>query len=82
MYIYYILAYDISEMAPKLKGAADPTSVDAVALSSWLLCFGLESTESRREMSHWIEWQIDTSPPWAAYRAIMASLLVAMDEMP
>ena len=70
------------EMAPKLKGAAGPTSVDAVALSSWLLSFGLASIELREEMAHWTVWLANTSPPWAAYRATMASPLVAMDKMP
>ena len=43
---------DDSEMAPKLKGTAGPTYVDAVALSSWLPCFGLALTELREEMAH------------------------------
>ena len=69
-------------MAPKLKVAAGPTSVDAVALSSWLLSFGLASIELREEMAHWTEWLANTSPPWTAYRATMASHLVAMNKMP
>ena len=60
---------DVSEMAPKLKGAAGPASVYAI-------------TELREEMAHWTEWLANTSPPWAAYRATMASCLVAMDKMP
>ena len=39
-----------------MKGATGPTSVDAVALSSWLLCFGLGRTELREEMACWAEW--------------------------
>ena len=68
-------------MAPKLKRAAGSTSVGAVAISSWLLCFGMASTELRDEMAHWTERLAKTSPQWAAYKATMASHLVAMDEM-
>ena len=73
---------NVVEMAPKLKEAAGPTSVNAVAFSSWLLSLGLSSTELREEMAHCTEWLADTSPPWAAYRATMASCLVAIDKMP
>ena len=73
---------DVVEMSPKLMGAASPTSVNAIALSSWLLFFCLASTELREEMAHWTEWLANTSPPWAAYRATMASHLVAMNKMP
>ena len=69
-------------MAPKLKEAAGLTTVDAVALSSWLLCFGSTLTKLREEMAQWTEWLANTSPPWAAYRATMASHLVSMDKMP
>ena len=55
------------EKAPKLKGAAGPTSVDALVLTSWLLCFGFASIELREEMAHWTEWLANASPPWAAY---------------
>ena len=61
-----ITADDVTEMASKLKGAAGPTFVDAVALSSWLLCFSLASQELKEEMAHWTEWLANTSPPWAA----------------
>ena len=43
---------------------------------------GLTSTELREEMAHWTEWLVNTSPPWAAYRATMANCLDAMDKMP
>ena len=46
-----ITADDVFEMMPKLKGAVGPTSVDVVASSSWLLCFGLASTELRGEIA-------------------------------
>ena len=73
---------DVAEMALKLKGATGPTSVDAVTLSSWILCFGLASKELREEMAHWTEWLANTSPPWVAYKATMASCIIVMDKMP
>ena len=40
------------------------------------------STELKEEMARWTVWLANTSQPWAAYRATMASCLVAMDKMP
>ncbi|KAI2506095.1 hypothetical protein MHU86_8326 [Fragilaria crotonensis] len=41
-------------------------------------------TSPRRceEMAAWTNWLANTSPPWAAYRAVMANRLVALDKQP
>ena len=33
-------------------------------------------------MAAWVEWLGNTHPPWAAYRALMACRLVALDKQP
>ena len=33
-------------------------------------------------MVSWVEWLGNDSPPWAAYRALMACRLVALDKQP
>ena len=73
---------DIARVAPKLSGAGGPSGVDAVALSNWLIRFGEESAALRTELAHWATWLCNESPPWAAYRALMACRLVALDKQP
>eukprot|EP00957_Ditylum_brightwellii_P158547 12068446-Ditylum_brightwellii.AAC.1 len=36
----------------------------------------------RDEMADWADWLGNGSPPWAAYRALMACCLVALDKCP
>ena len=61
---------------------ARPGGTDAVELSNWLLRFGGESEAFRSEMAAWCNWLSNTHPPWAAYRAMMANRLVALDKEP
>ena len=72
----------IERVAAKLSGAAGLSGVDAVALNDWLLRYGPESDSLREEMAAWAEWLGNESPPWAAYRALMACRLVALDKEP
>ncbi|KAI2490762.1 hypothetical protein MHU86_23809 [Fragilaria crotonensis] len=71
---------DVEAISPRLAGAAGPGGTDAVDLANWLLRFGLEAL--REEMAAWTNWLANTSPPWAAYRAVMANRLVALDKQP
>jgi hypothetical protein len=72
----------VEEVASKLSGAAGPGGTDAIALANWLLRFGAESELLRREMAAWASWLANSHPPWAAYRALMACRLVALDKQP
>ena len=56
--------------------------VDAYALANWLCRYGTSSKALRVEVAHWVEWLSNTHPPWAAYRALMSSRLVAFDKEP
>ena len=72
----------VEKVASQLSGAAGPGGTDAVDLRNWLLRFNEESKELRKEMAAWTNWLANHSPPWAAYRALMASRLIALDKQP
>ena len=69
-------------MADRMKGGAGPSSVDAQAMSQMLLKFGKDSQVLREEMASWVESLGNDSPPWAAYWALMACRLVALNKQP
>ena len=73
---------DVEILSSRLSGAAGPGGTDAVDLTNWLLRFGTESDGLRSEMAAWANWLANTHPPWAAYRAMMANRLVALDKEP
>jgi hypothetical protein len=73
---------DVELISSRLSGAAGPGGTDAVELCNWLLRFGNESETLRSEMAAWTNWLANTHPPWAAYRAMMANRLVALDKQP
>ena len=73
---------DVEAISSRLSGAAGPGGTDAVDLANWLLRFGRESEALREEMAAWTNWLANTAPPWAAYRAMMANRLVALDKQP
>ena len=72
----------VETVASRLSGAAGPGGTDAVALQNWLLRFGAESEQLRRELAAWAHWLSNEHPPWAAYRALMACRLIALDKQP
>ena len=51
-------------------------------LRNWLLRFGAESEALRHELATLTNLLANESPPWAAYRALMACRLVALDKQP
>ena len=72
----------VEEVAAKLSGAAGPGGPDSVALKAWCLGFGQTSGELRSELAAFATWLANSNPPWAAYRALMACRLVALDKQP
>ena len=72
----------VEEVASNLRGGAGPGSVDAIAMSNWLLRHGKYSQMLREELASWTEWLCNSMPPFAAYRALMACRLVALDKQP
>ena len=77
-----VTAMDIEEVSRKISGGAGPSGVDYIDLRNWLLRFGAESEGLRVEMANWTNWLANSHPPWAAYRALMAARLVALDKEP
>ena len=64
-------------VASKLSGAAGALGAEAVELRNCLLCFGCVSEELRVVVASLAYWMTNSSPPWSAYSALMACLLVA-----
>ena len=77
-----ITAETDEKVASHLSGAAGPSGTNAVDLSNWLLRHGAESQLLRNEMAYMARWLANDHPPWAAYRALMACRLVALDKEP
>jgi hypothetical protein len=72
----------VETVASRLSGAAGPGGTDAIDLRNWLLRFGAESEQLRCALANLAEWMANGHPPWAAYRALMACRLVALDKSP
>ena len=51
-------------------------------LRNWLLCFGCASEEFRVVVASLADWMANSSPPWAAYCALMVCRLVVLDKKP
>ena len=49
-------------------------------LKYWCTQFSAESDALREEMDRWTRCLSNRSPPWAAYRALMAGCLVTLDK--
>ena len=66
----------------RLLRGAGPGGTDSVSIQHWLLRFGAVSGEIRQIVSELGEWLSNGWPPWAAYCAMMAGLLIALDKSP
>ena len=75
-------AMGVEAIASKLSGAAGLDSVDAAMAKAMLTAYGRSSAELREELVEWAEWLANTSPPWAAYRAMMSRRLAGLDKQP
>ena len=73
---------DVTWVASKLSGAADSLGAEAMELRNWLFYFGCASEEFIFVVASLSDWMANSSPPWAAYHALMACCLVALDKRP
>ena len=73
---------DVMWVASKLSDAASALGAEAIELRNWLLCFGCASEELRVVVARLDDWMANSSPPWAAYRALMACCLLSLDKQP
>ena len=69
-------------VASKLSAAAGLLGAEAIELIKWLLCFRWASEELSVVVARLVDWMANSSPPWAAYCALMACCLVALDKRP
>jgi hypothetical protein len=72
----------ISLRAVHLSGGAGPCGVDGTTLKEWLICHEVSSKCLQEEMVHWVVWLRNNSPPFAAYRAVNLSHMLAGDKKP
>ncbi len=77
-----VSADHVEKIASRLSGAAGVDGIDGVELRNWLLRFGEHSLRLRQAMADTVAWLANTHPPWAAYRALAACRLVALDKKP
>ena len=69
-------------VAGELSGASGISVTDMMAFQSWILRFSQASASLKEEMAACMDWLENKSPPRAAYRAIMAARLVALEKCP
>ena len=73
---------DVMWVVSKLSGAAGAMGAESIELRNWLLHFGCASEDFRVVVARLADWMANSSPPWAAYRALMACCLVALNKRP
>ena len=71
---------DVMWVASKISGTAGALGAEAIELRNWLLRFGCASEDLRVVVAILANWMSNSSPPWAAYRALMACRLVALNK--
>ena len=72
----------MTQVASTLGGSGGPSGVDAVALREWLLRYGDASAKLRESLRNALLCLANSRPSWAAFRALMACRLVALDKQP
>ena len=73
---------DVTWVASKLSGAEGALGAEAIELRNWLLHFRCASEELRVVVARLTDWMANSSPLWAAYRALISCRLVALDKRP
>ena len=69
-------------MVSKLSGSSGTLGNEAIELRNWLLFFRCVSKEFRVVVANLADWVANSSPPGAAYLALMACCLVALNKRP
>ena len=73
---------DVTSVTSNISGVLGALGAEALGLSKWLVFFGCLLKELRAVIANMTEWMDNSSPPWAAYCALMACRLVALDKRP
>ena len=69
-------------VAGRLSWGAGTGGTDSISLQHWLLRFGAASGALRLIVAEMGEWLSNGRLPWAAYRALMSSRLIALEKIP
>ena len=77
-----ITSETVNQVAGVLRGSAGLGGTDVDAVSLWLLQHGEASAKLRSTFADFCCWMANTFPPWAAYRALMAGRLIALNKFP
>ena len=73
---------DVMWDASKLSGAAGALGAEVIDLRNWLPHFRCAPEEFIFDIANLAEWMAKPPPPWAAYCALLACCLVALDKSP
>ena len=73
---------DVTWVASNLSGAVGGLGAEAIGMRNWLLCFRCALKELRVVFASLADLMANFFPPWAAYCALMACRLVALDKRP
>ena len=65
-------------MESKLSSAAGALGYEATEIKHWLPWFGCASEGMRIIVAELTNWLTNSSPPWDAYRTLMACRLVVL----
>ena len=65
-----------------LLGGTGEMEAEAIELRNWLLHFGCAQEDLRFIFADLANWMANSSHPWAAYHALMACCLIALDMRP
>ena len=73
---------NVTWVASKHSGAAGALRAEAIELQNCLLLFGCATEELRVVLARMADWMANSSPSWAAYRALITCCLLVLDRRP
>ena len=72
--------YDVvKSVTKKLSGSSGPGGMDLEALQGWILKFWEDSKTLCTRIDFFVNWMVNESSPWAAYRAFMSGHMISFD---
>eukprot|EP00957_Ditylum_brightwellii_P146773 11173696-Ditylum_brightwellii.AAC.1 len=77
-----VTAAMVEKVATWMQGAAGPGRVNSIVWQDWLLQYGYASFKVQDAVANLTRGLSNSRPPWAAYQAIVAGRLIALDKCP
>lgn len=78
MGMFTVTEETVCQMENQVRGGGGPSGMEYYALQQWCMRFGQTSRKLRSTIAKFSQWLAMESPPWAAYRELMARRLVAI----